>query len=238
VESKSFPRGRLRLLLKSKSKVKRLRDEIRGFGATPRPGAPTGELRGQLERLRMETQSRIPMQLRQQSDVDALTDMYASNPDLKAFKGYTPETIGNVAPVLAKTMMALARKELEQTAESKNKELAASATKEFSSILQLPPDERTKPENVARLNELSRYVPPVYTQNEKFLGAVGLGKPLDNDQLAEIKSYDNSLRGINRFISVLGEVAKTPGSIKKFQSSNFGTIANELRNVKFQVLYQ
>lgn len=209
-----------------------LEAQLRGFGATPRPGAPTGELRGQLERIRMETQSRIPMQLRQQSDVDALTDMYASNPDLKAFKGYTPDTIGTVAPVLAKTMMALARKELEQTAESKNKELAASATKEFSSILQLPPDERTKPENVARLNELSRYVPPVYTQNEKFLGAVGLGKPLDNNQLAEIKSYDNSLRGINRFISVLGEVAKTPGSIKKFQSSNFGTIANELRNVK------
>ncbi len=78
---------------------KKIEDEIRGFGATPRAGAPTGELRGQLERLRMESQSRIPMQLRQQSDVEALTDMYASNPDLKAFKGYTPETIGKVAPV-------------------------------------------------------------------------------------------------------------------------------------------
>ncbi len=72
------------------------------------------------------------MQLRQQSDVEALTDMYASNPDLKAFKGYTPETIGNVAPVLAKTMMALGRKELEQTAESKNMELATSAIDEFN----------------------------------------------------------------------------------------------------------
>lgn len=205
-----------------------LAQQLTGMGGTARPGATAGELRGAI----MKRQYQLPTEMRLQGEVDALTDMYANNPNLKAFKGYTPETIGSVAPVLAKTMIALGKKELEETADAKNKELAASATKEFSSILQLPPDERTKPENVARLNELSRYVPPIYTQNEKFLGAVGLGKPLDDKQLSEIKSYDNSLRGINRFISVLGEVAKTPGSIKKFQSSNFGTIANELRNAK------
>ena len=205
-----------------------LAQQLTGMGGTARPGATAGELRGEI----LRRQYQLPWEMRLQGEVDALTDMYANNPNLKAFKGYTPETIGSVAPVLAKTMIALGKKELEETADAKNKELAASATKEFSSILQLPPDERTKPENVARLNELSRYVPPIYTQNEKFLGAVGLGKPLDDKQLAEIKSYDNSLRGINRFISVLGEVAKTPGSIKKFQSSNFGTIANELRNAK------
>ena len=205
-----------------------LAQQLTGMGGTARPGATAGELRGEI----LRKQYQLPWEMRLQGEVDALTDMYANNPNLKAFKGYTPETIGSVAPVLAKTMIALGKKELEETADAKNKELAASATKEFSSILQLPPDERTKPENVARLNELSRYVPPIYTQNEKFLGAVGLGKPLDDKQLAEIKSYDNSLRGINRFISVLGEVAKTPGSIKKFQSSNFGTIANELRNAK------
>lgn len=205
-----------------------LAQQLTGMGGTARPGATAGELRGEI----LRRQYQLPWEMRLRGEVDALTDMYANNPNLKAFKGYTPETIGSVAPVLAKTMIALGKKELEETADAKNKELAASATKEFSSILQLPPDERTKPENVARLNELSRYVPPIYTQNEKFLGAVGLGKPLDDNQLAQIKSYDDSLRGINRFISVLSEVAKTPGSIKKFQSSNFGTIANELRNVK------
>lgn len=214
--------------LEEKRQTPALRAQLEGLapGTYIPPEATAGQLRGMIQ----ATQYKLPMQLRQESDVEAVTDMYASNPDLKAFKGYTPETIGKVAPVLAKTMMALARKELEQTADAKNKELAASATKEFSSILQLPPDERVKPENVARLNELARYVPPVYTQNSKFLSAVGLGQPLDDKQLAEIKDYDDSLRGINRFVTVLGQVAKTPGSIKKFQESNFGTIANELRN--------
>jgi hypothetical protein len=214
--------------LEEKRQTPALRAQLEGLapGTYIPPNAPAGQLRGLIQ----AAQYKLPMQMRQQSDVDALTDMYASNPDLKAFKGYTTETIGNVAPVLAKTMMALGKKELEQTADAKNKELAASATKEFSSILQLAPDERTKPENVARLNELARYVPPVYTQNSKFLSAVGLGQPLEDKQLAEIKDYDDSLRGINRFVTVLGEVAKTPGSIKKFQESNFGTISNELRN--------
>lgn len=214
--------------LEEKRQTPALRAQLEGLapGTYIPPNAPAGQLRGMIQ----AAQYKLPMQMRQESDVAALTDMYASNPDLKAFKGYTPETIGNVAPVLAKTMMALGKKELEQTADAKNKELAASATKEFSSILQLPPDERVKPENVARLNELARYVPPVYTQNSKFLSAVGLGQPLEDKQLAEIKDYDDSLRGINRFVAVLSEVAKTPGSIKKFQESNFGTIANELRN--------
>lgn len=203
-----------------------LAQQLTGMGGTARPGATAGELRGEI----LRKQYQLPWEMRLQGEVDALTDMYANNPNLKAFKGYTPETIGSVAPVLAKTMIALGKKELEETADAKNKELAASATKEFSSILQLPPDERTKPENVARLNELSRYVPPIYTQNSKFMSAVGLGQPLEDKQLAEIKDYDDSLRGINRFVTVLAEVAKTPGSIKKFQESNFGTIANELRN--------
>jgi hypothetical protein len=38
--------------------------EIRGFGGTPTPGAPTGQLRGERERIRMETQSKIPLEQR------------------------------------------------------------------------------------------------------------------------------------------------------------------------------
>ena len=38
--------------------------EIRGFGGTPTPGAPTGQLRGERERIRMQTQSQIPIQQR------------------------------------------------------------------------------------------------------------------------------------------------------------------------------
>jgi hypothetical protein len=41
-----------------------LEGQIRGFGGTPTAGAPTGELRGQLEKIRMETQSRIPLETR------------------------------------------------------------------------------------------------------------------------------------------------------------------------------
>ena len=59
--------------------------------------------------------------MRQKADVEGLVDMYASNPDLKAFEGYTPETIGKVAPVLAKSLMNRANKENAITTDSINK---------------------------------------------------------------------------------------------------------------------
>jgi len=64
------------------------------------------------------------------------------------------------------------------------------------------------------------------------LSAVKAGKPLEQNQLKEIKEYDQSLYGINRFMKALSKVSKSPGSIKKFQNANFGTIANELGNLK------
>lgn len=205
-----------------------LAQQLAGMGGTARPGATAGELRGAI----MKRQYQLPTEMRLQGEVDALTDMYANNPNLKAFEGYTPETIPTVAPALAKSLLARANKELTQTADAQNKQRKADATKQFSSILQLPAEQRMLPENVAKLNELAADVPTYYTQDPKFKAAVGIGEPLDDKQLTQIKDYDDSLRKINRFTTVLGEVAKTPGSIKKFQSSNFGTIANELRNAK------
>jgi hypothetical protein len=187
-------------------------------------GATNAQFKGMIEARRYQ----LPFQMRQKADVEGVVDMYANNPDLKVFKDYTPETIGNVAPVLAKSLMNRANKEL---ADSVDKRKAA-ATKEFASILQLPADQRTLPENVAKLNELSAYVPKYYTESSVFKSTIGIGDPLDDKQLGQIKDYDDSLRGINRFVTVLNAVSKNPGSIKKFQNSNFGTIANELRNQK------
>lgn len=42
----------------------KIAEKIRGFGATPTPGASAGELEGQLESVRMEAQSKIPLQQR------------------------------------------------------------------------------------------------------------------------------------------------------------------------------
>ena len=187
-------------------------------------GATNAQFKGMIEARRYQ----LPFQMRQKADVEGVVDMYANNPDLKVFKDYTPETIGNVAPVLAKSLMNRANKEL---ADSVDKRKAA-ATKEFAAILQLPADQRTLPENVAKLNELSAYVPKYYTESSVFKSTIGIGDPLDDKQLGQIKDYDDSLRGINRFVTVLNAVSKNPGSIKKFQNSNFGTIANELRNQK------
>ena len=204
-----------------------LRSQLLGMDPTAQipEGATASQLKGMIEARRYE----LPFQMRQKADVDALTDMYANNPNLEAFKGYTPETISTVAPVLAKSLMVRANKEQQKTADTINKSRKASATKEFASILQLPADQRLLPENVARLNELSSDVPSYYTQSGKFLSAVGLGKPLEDKQLSEIKDYDESLNGINRFITALNEVSKNPGSIKKFQNANFGTIQEALR---------
>lgn len=188
-------------------------------------GATAAQMKGMIEARRYE----LPFQMRQKADVEGLVDMYASNPDLNVFKDYTPETIGNVAPVLAKSLMVRANDEQKTTADAKNKIRKAASTKEFADILNLPPEERTNPEKVARLNELASDVPSYYQQNPKFLSAVGLGGPLDDKQLAEIKDYNKSLMGINRFVSILDKVSQNPASIKKFQNANFGTIQDAVR---------
>lgn len=202
-----------------------LEAQLRGFGATPRPGAPTGELRGQLERIRMETQSRIPMQLRQQSDVDALTDMYASNPDLKAFKGYTPETIGKVAPVLAKTMMALARKELEQTAESKNMELAISAIDEFNAEAgKDTPDQ-------AKLKTLFYKLPADAkkdARNRMIAGYTQAPTPKERESLVK---YREMLGGAQNLATSLSSLAGSE-NLAKVSQDNFNGFQSWLRGIK------
>lgn len=202
-----------------------LEAQLRGFGATPRPGAPTGELRGQLERLRMETQSRIPMQLRQQSDVEALTDMYASNPDLKAFKGYTPETIGNVAPVLAKTMMALGRKELEQTAESKNLELATSAIDEFNAEAgKDTPDQ-------AKLKTLFYKLPADAkkdARNRMIAGVTQAPTPKERESLVK---YREMLGGAQNLATSLSSLAGSE-NLAKVSQDNFNGFQSWLRGIK------
>ena len=206
------------------------RSQLLGMDPTAQipEGATNAQIKGMIEARRYE----LPFRMRQESDVAGLVDMYASNPDLKAFEGYTPETIGKVAPVLAKSLMVRANKEQATTADSINKERSAKATEEFAAILQLPAEQRLLPQNVARLNYLSSDVPSYWTQSDKFLSAVKAGKPLEQNQLKEIKEYDQSLYGINRFMKALSKVSKSPGSIKKFQNANFGTIANELGNLK------
>lgn len=216
--------------LEEKRQTPSLRAQLEGLapGTYIPPQATAGQLRGMIQ----ATQYKLPMQMRQESEVGAVADLFATNPNLKAFEGYTPEKIQSVAPGLAKSILARANKELTETADAQNKKRKADATKMFAAILQLPADQRTLPENVAKLNELAPDVPTYYTQDPKFMAAVGLGKPLEDKQLSEIKDYSESLDGINRFVKVLGEVAKTPGAIKKFQNSNFGTIANELNNTR------
>ena len=188
-------------------------------------GATAAQMKGMIEARRYE----LPFQMRQKADVEGLVDMFENNPNLKAFEGYNRETIGKVAPVLAKSLINRANKEEQITTDSINKERMAKSTEEFAAILQLPADQRLLPKNVARLNYLSSDVPSYWKQSDKFLAAVGAGKPLEKDQLEQIQDYDRSLNGINRFITVLGEVSKTPGGLKKFQSSNFGTIQNALK---------
>jgi hypothetical protein len=188
-------------------------------------GATAAQMKGMIEARRYQ----LPFQMRQKADVEGLVDMYANNPNLKAFEGYTPETIGKVSPVLAKSLMNLGNKEQMTTADAINKQRKADSTKEFADILNLPPQERTNPQNVARLNQLASDVPSYYTQSPKFKSAVGIGDPLDDKQLAEIKNYDQSLMGINRFVSILDKVSQNPASIKKFQNANFGTIQDAVR---------
>jgi len=187
-------------------------------------GATAAQMKGMIEARRYQ----LPFQMRQKADVEGLVDMYASNPDLKAFEGYTPETIGKVAPVLAKSLMNRANKENQITTDAINQERRAKATEEFAAILQLPADQRLLPKNKARLNYLSSEVPSYWTQSDKFLAAVGAGKPLEKEPLEQIQDYDRSLNGINRFITALREVSKTPGGLKKFQATNFGTIQDAL----------
>ena len=188
-------------------------------------GATNAQIKGMIEARRYQ----LPFQMRQKADVEGVVDMYANNPGLKVFKDYTPETIANVSPVLAKSLMKLADKEQQTTADAINKERRAKSTEEFAAILNLPPQERTNPQNVARLNQLASDVPVYYTQSPKFKSAVGIGDPLDDKQLAEIKNYDQSLMGINRFVSILDKVSQNPASIKKFQNANFGTIQDAVR---------
>lgn len=213
--------------LQEKIQTSPLRSQLLGMdpNAEIPEGATASWFRGQIDAKRYQ----LPFQMRQQADVEGLIDMYTNNPNLKVFKDYTPETIGNVSPVLAKSLMKLADKENQTTADAINQERKAKYTEEFAAILQLPADQRLLPKNVARLNYLSSDVPSYWTQSDKFLSAVGAGKPLEKDQLEKIQDYDRSLNGINRFITVLGEVAKTPGGLKKFQTSNFGTIQNALK---------
>jgi hypothetical protein len=191
-------------------------------------GATAAQMKGMIEARRYQ----LPFQMRQKADVEGLVDMYASNPGLKAFEGYTPETIGKAAPVLAKSLMVRANRELVDTADTINKQRKADSTKEFADILNLPPQERTNPQNVARLNQLASDVPSYYTQSPKFKSAVGIGDPLDDKQLQQIQDYDKSLMGINRFVSILDRVSKNPASIKKFQNANFGTIQDAVRTQK------
>lgn len=216
--------------LEEKRNTPALRAQLEGLapGTYIPPNAPAGQLRGLIQ----AALYKLPMQMRQESEVGAVADLFATNPNLKAFEGYTPEKIQAVAPGLAKSLLARANKELTDTADTQNKKRKADATKMFASILQLPADQRTLPENVAKLNELAPDVPTYYTQDPKFKAAVGIGEPLDDKQLEVVRSYDQSLGGINRFVRVLGEVAKTPDGIKKFQNTNYGTIANELNNTR------
>jgi len=187
-------------------------------------GATAAQMKGMIEARRYQ----LPFQMRQKADVEGLVDMYANNPNLKAFEGYTPETIGKVSPVLAKSLMKLGDKENQITTDAINQERRAKATEEFAAILQLPADQRLLPKNRARLNYLSSEVPSYWTQSDKFLAAVGAGKPLEKEPLEQIQDYDRSLNGINRFITALREVSKTPGGLKKFQTTNFGTIQDAL----------
>ena len=203
------------------------RSQLLGMDPTAQipEGATNAQIKGMIEARRYE----LPFRMRQESDVAGLVDMYASNPDLKAFEGYDPETIGKVAPVLAKSLMVRGNRELVDTADTINKQRKADSTKEFADILNLPPQERTNPQNVARLNQLASDVPVYYTQSPKFKSAVGIGDPLDDKQLQQIQDYDKSLMGINRFVSILDKVSQNPASIKKFQNANFGTIQDAVR---------
>lgn len=88
-----FAKRKAAAALEEQIQGKKIEDEIRGFGATPRAGAPTGELRGQLERLRMETQSRIPVESRASQAKAELTALQGMGfvPSPMNIESLTPE---------------------------------------------------------------------------------------------------------------------------------------------------
>lgn len=67
--------------------------QIRGFGETPAPSASAGELRGQLERVRMQSQSRIPVETRASQAEAELTTLQGLGvvPTPMNIKALTPE---------------------------------------------------------------------------------------------------------------------------------------------------
>jgi hypothetical protein len=209
--------------LEEKRQTPALRAQLEGLapGTYIPPEATAGQLRGMIQ----ATQYKLPMQLRQESDVEAVTDMYASNPDLKAFKGYTPETIGKVAPVLAKTMMALARKELEQTAESKNMELAISAIDEFNAEAgKDTPDQ-------AKLKTLFYKLPADAkkdARNRMIAGYTQAPTPKERESLVK---YREMLGGAQNLATSLSSLAGSE-NLAKVSRDNFNGFQSWLRGIQ------
>jgi len=203
-------------------------EKIRGFGKTPTPGASTGELEGQLESVRMAAQSQIPTQMRQEDDKANVIDLYAQYPGLQAFGGRSDADMQNLPASAAKSILKRANDELDKTKTLQNKEAQASAFTRTMGILNLPFEERTKPENLQALYADSALVGKAITDSPKWQAAIGLGPKLEAKELDNVKSYAESLQVGNNFARLLADVAKQPGGLKKFQENNFGTIANAI----------
>ena len=206
------------------------RKELLGMDPTAQipEDATASQIEGMINATRYGLAYKMPAQARQEDDKVALVDLFTQNPGLKSFGSMSEKNIQDLNPASAKGYLNRANKELEISKTLQTKEAQANAFARTMDILNLPFDQRTTPENRQKLYADSQLAGKSITDSQKWQAAMGLGPGLDNDQLKVVRSYSDSLTIGNRFAKLLANVSAQPGSLKKFQQNNFGTIANAL----------
>ena len=206
------------------------RKELLGMDPTAQipEDATASQIEGMINATRYGLAYKMPAQARQEDDKVALVDLFTQNPGLKSFGSMSEKNIQDLNPASAKGYLNRANKELEISKTLQTKEAQANAFARTMDILNLPFDQRTTPENRQKLYADSQLAGKSITDSQKWQAAMGLGPGLDNDQLKVVRSYSDSLTIGNRFAKLLANVAAQPGSLKKFQQNNFGTIANAI----------
>jgi hypothetical protein len=199
-----------------------LEAQIRGFGGTPTAGAPTGELRGQLEKIRMETQSRIPLETRGSQAKAELSALQGLGFDLGGIN------IGDLTPQQAIAQAEIFNRKYQQQnyfgefeRRSKSEEKAVD---DFTKLLSDP--NRSKEELKASYFKL-----PKEARTEEYRLAAGVPRPAT---AKENESLDNYLTSIDKASTLAKSVSDLVGTgdFAKVSKKDFNGYSSWLRNLK------
>ena len=200
----------------------KIAEKIRGFGATPTPGASAGELEGQLESVRMEAQSKIPLQQRGEQAKAELKTLQGLN----AFP--SPVNIDSLTPQQAISQAEIYGRKYHQEnyfgAFERKSQAENKAIDEFNTLLSNPNRDQEALKK-AYLNL------PKDARLEEYRIAAGVARPATSKENESLDKYISAVDRSSKLAKSIGELAGL-GEISKVSKSDFNAFTSWFRGLE------